>query len=285
MAQKSVQNLVAENKATRRILAELGALLDAATQPETSESPRKEGIMAITATKTVRELVVEVPNATRVFEKLGIDYCCGGHRTLEGACADADVAVDDVLRALEQNTNGCTATAARDWNAAPLGDLVDHIVNKHHTYVKAEVPRLQALITKVVGVHGKNHPELEQLQIAFCELAGELGGHLMKEEQILFPYVKQMAGGAGCGPSCFGTVQNPIQVMMMEHDNAGEKLHEMRQATSNYILPPDACSSYGALFAALIEFEQDLHEHIHVENNILFPRAVRMESVRLERNG
>jgi len=285
MAQKSAQDLLAENKAARKILAELGALLGAPTQPETSASPIKEGIMTIAPTKTVRELVVEVPNATRVFEKLGIDYCCGGHRPLEQACASANVAVDDVLRALEQNTDASTGTAARDWNAAPLGDLVDHIVNKHHAYVKAEVPRLKALIAMVVGVHGKNHPELEQVQIAFSELANELTSHLMKEEQILFPYVKQMAGVARCGPSCFGTVQNPIQVMMMEHDNAGEKLREMRQATSNYTLPPDACSSYGALFVALIELEQDLHEHIHLENNILFPRAVQMESVRSARDG
>jgi len=280
MAPRSVRVMLAQNQEAKRILAELGALLGAATQPESSASSKREEIMPITATKTVRELAVEVPNATRVFEKLGIDYCCGGHKPLEEACASANVAVDDVLRGLEQNTDVSTGTPARDWNAAPLGDLVDHIVNKHHTYVKAEVLRLKTLIAKVVGVHGKNHPELEQVQVAFSELANELSGHLTKEEQILFPYVKQMAGGAGCGPSGFGTVQNPIRVMMLEHDSAGEKLREMRQATSNYTLPSDACSSYGALFAALIEFEQDLHEHIHLENNILFPRAVRMESVR-----
>jgi len=233
--------------------------------------------MAIPATKTVRELAVEVPNATRVFEKLGIDYCCGGDQPLEEACANANLAIADVVRALEQSAGTSAGAATRDWNAAPLGDLVDHIVEKHHTYVKAELPRLQALIAKVVGVHGKNHPELEQVQAAFSELADELGGHLMKEEQILFPYVKQMAGGRGCGPSCFGTVKNPIYVMMLEHDNAGERLREMRQATSNYALPPDACVSYSTLFAALVEFEQDLHQHIHLENNILFPRAVQME--------
>jgi regulator of cell morphogenesis and NO signaling len=157
---------------------------------------------------------------------------------------------------------------------------VDHIVNKHHTYVKSEVPRLEALLAKVVGVHSKNHRELEQVQVAFSDLANELGAHLMKEEEILFPYVKQMASGAGCGPSCFGTVQNPIRVMMLEHDNAGEKLREIRHATNNYKLPTDACVSYSSLFAALVEFEQDLHQHIHLENNILFPRVVRMECER-----
>jgi regulator of cell morphogenesis and NO signaling len=236
--------------------------------------------MAITATKTVRELAVEVPSATRVFEKLGIDYCCGGDRPLEEACASANVAVDDVLRAIEQGIGASATTAARDWNSAPIGELVDHIVDKHHAYVKAEVPRLQQLIAKVVGVHSGNHPELEQVRVAFLELANELGAHLMKEEQILFPYVKQMASGAGCGPSCFGTVQNPIRVMILEHDNAGEKFREIRQATDNYALPQDACLSYRTLFAALAEFEQDLHQHIHLENNILFPRAVRMERER-----
>jgi len=232
--------------------------------------------MTFTATKTVRELVVEVPNATRVFEKLGIDYCCGGDRPLEEACASANVAIDDVLRALEQGDTSAPS-ANRDWNTAPLGELVDHIVNKHHAYVKNEVPRLKTLIAKVVGVHGQNHPELEQVQVAFSELANELAGHLVKEEQILFPYVKQMAGGAGCGPSCFGTVRNPIRVMMMEHDDAGDKLREMRRITSDYSIPADACTSYATLFRALVEFEQDLHQHIHLENNILFPRAAAME--------
>jgi regulator of cell morphogenesis and NO signaling len=154
---------------------------------------------------------------------------------------------------------------------------VDHIVSRHHTYVKSEIPRLQALIAKVVGVHGTNHPELAGVQTTFAELAQELNAHLMKEEQILFPYIKEKVAGGECGPACFGTVQNPIRVMMMEHDGAGEKLREMRQATSDYALPSDACVSYATLFIALQEFEQDLHQHIHLENNILFPRAIALE--------
>lgn len=277
MSQKSVQIMLAENQEAKRILAELGALLGAGAQPETSALSKRKESMTLTATKTVRELAVEVPNATRVFEKLGIDYCCGGHRPLEEACTSANVAMDVVLRALEQGIDTSATIAPRDWNTAPLGELVDHIVNQHHTYVKSETPRLQALTAKVVGVHGQNHPELQQVQTAFSELADELAAHMLKEERILFPYLKQMAGGTGCGPSCFGSVQKPIRVMMLEHDNAGEKLREIRQATSNYTLPHDACLSYSTLFAAFVEFEQDLHQHIHLENNILFPRAVRME--------
>ena len=271
MPPKSVRMLIAENREARKILAELGALLG--TQPERFE--RKE-TMPITANKTVRELAVEVPNATRIFEKLGIDYCCGGHKSLEEACAGTKTSVDEVLRVLEQGMSA-DAAVAQDWNTAPLAELVDHIVNKHHGYVKSEVPRLQALIAKVVSVHGQNHPELKQVQVAFSELGNELSSHMMKEEQILFPYIREMSSGKGCGPSCFGTVQNPIRAMMAEHDGAGEKLREMRQATQNYALPQDACFSYGTLFNALLEFEADLHQHIHLENNILFPRAIELE--------
>ena len=233
--------------------------------------------MPITATKTVRELAVGIPNATRVFEKLGIDYCCGGQKPLDEACSEMNISIDQVLLALEGGVDASTPAASRDWSGAPLPELVDHIINKHHSYVKSEIPRLQALIAKVVGVHGKNHPELEQVKVAFSELANELAAHMMKEEQILFPYLKQMGSGNGCGPSCFGTVQNPIRMMMFEHDSAGAKLREMRQATQNYTLPQDSCFSYGTLFSALVEFEADLHQHIHLENNILFPRAIALE--------
>ncbi len=135
MSQKSVQIMLAENQEAKKILAELGALLGAGAQPEASASSKRKESMTLTATKTVRELAVEIPNATRVFEKLGIDYCCGGDRPLEEACASANVAVDDVLRALEQGSDASASVTARDWNTTSLGELVDHIVNKHHTFV------------------------------------------------------------------------------------------------------------------------------------------------------
>jgi regulator of cell morphogenesis and NO signaling len=273
MAPKPRQ-ILAEFREARQILAELGALMDGAAQPDTST--RKETMM-ITSTSTVRELAVEIPHAARVFEKLGIDYCCGGHKPLQEACATANVSLDRVLLALQQGVDTTAPDHARDWSTAPVGELIDHIVTKHHAYVKSEIPRLQALIAKVVGVHGYNHPELADVQSLFAELADELAAHLMKEEQVLFPYMKQMASSGKPGTSCFGTVQNPIRMMMFEHDNAGGKLREMRQATNDYALPADACFSYGTLFGALADFEQDLHQHIHLENNILFPRAVALE--------
>jgi len=274
MSSKSARLLLVENREARKILSELSALLGVASQPEICE--RKE-FMPIIAGKTVQELAVEIPNATRVFEKLGIDYCCGGHKPLDEACEAANISMDQVLLALEHGSVADTPNTARDWSTAPLAELVDHIINKHHSYVKSELPRLEALIAKVTGVHGAKHPELAQVQSAFQGLANELTTHLMKEEQILFPYIKMTANGTAAGPSCFGSVQNPIRMMMFEHDAAGEKLREMRMATNNYTLPADACFSYGTLFNALVEFEQDLHQHIHLENNILFPRAVALE--------
>ena len=275
MARKSIHSLLSEHREARKILAELGALLGS-SEVDHSGPKRKDAMMI--ATKTVREIAKESTNATRVFEKLGIDYCCGGHKSLEEACASANLSIDEVVRQLEQQVGDTERGEPRNWAAAPISELVDHIVNKHHAYVKSETPRLKALSAKVAKVHGTNHPELPRVQAAFAELADELASHLMKEEQILFPYLKQASSGKGCGPSCFGSVQNPIRVMMMEHEGAGEKLREMRKATNNYALPADACFSYGTLFSALQEFEKDLHQHIHLENNILFPRAMEMES-------
>ena len=228
--------------------------------------------------KTVREIAVEMPQATRVFEKLGIDYCCGGAKSLEQACAAANLNVRQVLQSLETADK---PASERDWNSGELGALIEHIVGTHHNYVKSEVPRLDALIAKVCGVHGKNHPELLEAQSVFRALGAELSTHLMKEENILFPYINRMEETVLSGqPSPrppFGSVGNPIHMMLMEHDSAGEALRELRRLTNDYAAPADACISYQTLYRALLEFEADLHQHIHLENNILFPRAIAME--------
>lgn len=229
--------------------------------------------------KTVREIAVEMPHATRVFEKLGIDYCCGGGKTLEQACAAANIGVSAVLESLNATT---VPDAGSDWNTASLAALVNHIVETHHNYVKSETPRIEALLAKVCSVHGGRHPELFEVQKMFRELGAELASHMMKEEQILFPYIvrAEQASAPGRPPIAppFGTVRNPIQMMIMEHDSAGDLLREIRSITQDYTPPADGCISYQTLYRALLEFEADLHQHIHLENNLLFPRAIAMEN-------
>jgi regulator of cell morphogenesis and NO signaling len=237
--------------------------------------------MTAIATKTVREVVLENPAATRVFEQLGIDYCCAGHKPLAEACAAANVNLQDVLEKLESPALPSGETADGEWQREPLGRLIEHITSTHHAFVRAESPRLTALAAKVYSVHGANHPELDRVRELWGELAQELSNHLMKEEQVLFPYIvaaeQQLSRGEAAPESCFGTVQNPIRMMMSEHDNAGNAFRELRRLTGNYDLPADACTSYRTLYEALQAFEADLHQHIHLENNILFPRAIALE--------
>jgi regulator of cell morphogenesis and NO signaling len=234
--------------------------------------------------KTVRELAVEIPAATRVFEKLGIDYCCGGSRTLEQACQAAQVPLDEVVDSLE--VADLTARAGRpdrDWQTEPLAELIEHIKNTHHKYVREETERLKPLFDKVCSVHGQKHPELVSLRTTFGALAQELATHMMKEEMILFPYMVRLEEAViekvPAVPPPFGSVRNPVAMMMHEHDDAGNALREMRQASNGYTAPADACVSYQTLYKALGDFEADLHTHIHLENNLLFPRAVEMERV------
>jgi len=240
--------------------------------------------MTITAAQTVGQIATDAPGATREFEKLGIDYCCGGTRTLGEACAQANVNLDDVLARLQRNAAAPSPVGEQDWQTWSLSDLIAHINGTHHVFVRSECPRIQALAVKVVKVHGKNHPELLAVQDQFSALVGELRAHLMKEEQVLFPYVVRMEQSVLAGqpvpPAMFGTVVNPIRMMMSEHDGAGDALRQLRSLTRDYEAPPDACISYRTLFAALQEFEADLHQHIHLENNILFPRAAAMEAGR-----
>jgi regulator of cell morphogenesis and NO signaling len=237
--------------------------------------------MTIAAKNTVGEIAATVPGSTREFEKLGIDYCCGGSRSLGEACTQANISIDEVLAQLEKSA-ATASPADQDWKSVPLADLIAHIKATHHVFIRTECPRIQALAAKVVGVHGKNHPELAEVQQIFTALTEELTVHLMKEEQILFPFVIRMEESAIAGepapPAMFGTVMNPIGMMMREHDGAGDALGMLRSATRNYTVPEDACISYRTLYEALQGFEADLHQHIHKENNILFPRAAAMDS-------
>jgi regulator of cell morphogenesis and NO signaling len=234
-----------------------------------------------TITETVREIALNQPSSIRVFEQFGIDYCCGGRKPLAIACSEQDVEIDAVLTALANAASESTPELT-NWSKSSLENLAGHIVSQHHEYVKRELPRLYTLAKKVVAAHGSHHAELPDIQSALQSLDQELTRHLMKEEQILFPYIAQMeralATGSAKPNNCFGTVANPIAMMMQEHDGAGELLAEIRQLSSNFTVPEDACPTYHAFYAGLKEFEQDLHQHIHLENNILFPRAIAMEA-------
>ncbi len=238
--------------------------------------------MNMTAEKTVRELALENATATRVFEKLGIDYCCGGNKSLEEACRASNLSIDQVIDSLEMAEE--TAHAAqknRNWQIEPLADLIAHIKNGHHKYTREEMARLVPLLDKVCSVHGKSHPELQQVRATFQTLVQELTTHMMKEERVLFPYIARMEEAVIQNepvlPSPFGSVQNPVSMMEHEHDSAGNALRDIREASCGYTAPGNACISYQTLYKALAYFEADLHQHIHLENNILFPRAIAME--------
>jgi regulator of cell morphogenesis and NO signaling len=238
--------------------------------------------MSITATKTVRELAIEVPGATRVFEKLGIDYCCGGGQTLGAACAAAGLESDEVVRRLEAASQAGPGPAEeKQWPEESLAALIDFILNKHHVFTAQELDRIQTLLTKVRSVHGERHRELLEIEGLFNSLKADLTLHMKKEEMILFPYIIELenavAGGRRAPSPMFGTVKNPVRMMRTEHDTAGEILRNIRKLSSDFAVPADACVSFQTLYEALEALEQDLHQHIHLENNMLFPRAEAIE--------
>ena len=231
-------------------------------------------------TQTVREIALENPASIRVFEAFGIDYCCGGRKPLAEACAAKNIALDTVITALE-NGSASSAPVSEDWNAQSLGALAAHIVNAHHAYVRRELPRLAELAGKVVNRHGDTKPELPQIQAKVAQISEELTEHLAKEEVVLFPYITKLERAKDEGTAkprgCFGTVASPIAMMTQEHEAAGALLAEIRQLSGDYTPPVGACPTFHAFYNGLREFEQDLHQHIHLENNILFPRAMAME--------
>jgi regulator of cell morphogenesis and NO signaling len=230
--------------------------------------------------KTVREFALEHPAATRIFERLGIDYCCGGDHTLEEACESANLAIEQVLRSLEAAASP-VGDVDQDWAVEPLSVLIAHIQGAHHVYAREEIEQLPQLLEKVCSAHGTKHPELGEIRETFANLADELRMHMMKEEMVLFPHVLRMEQAAELDteitPPPFGTVRNPVAMMLHEHDDAGAALRRMRAASNAFTLPEDACTSVRTLYRRLAAFEADLHQHIHLENNILFPRAIALE--------
>jgi regulator of cell morphogenesis and NO signaling len=227
------------------------------------------------STRTVGELAVEVPAAIRVFEAWKIDYCCGGRTPLPDACAAAGKSVDEFVAQLMRAAS-VPENAARDWAGSTLTTIATNIVTTYHDYTREELQTLAPLAAKVLGVHGERHPELAEVAALIADLTTDLVPHMLKEEQVLFPYVNQLEQGSAPTPF-FGTVKNPVRMMMAEHDRVGELLARLRVTTSGYDVPGNACFSYRELYRRLSEFEARTHEHIHIENNLYFPRAVQLE--------
>lgn len=231
---------------------------------------------------TVSEIATQMPHATRLLERLKIDYCCGGNLPLTEACNSAGLNVDEVIGMLEAETgNDVSEKGAVDFQKFSLSELITHILRTHHVFTKQELTRLTFLTQKVISAHGENHPELHKVGALFDQLCADLTPHMFKEEQILFPYMLELASASLANRRApfapFGTVNNPIRMMMKEHDTAGQILRELRTVTADYATPSDGCISYRTLYEALDALESDLHQHIHLENNILFPRAIELE--------
>jgi regulator of cell morphogenesis and NO signaling len=237
--------------------------------------------MSVDLATTVRDIAVEYPQAARVFESFGIDYCCGGDQSLEDACRQANVNADALREALRRPV-GAEDASSGNWVSASLEELTDHIVSRHHTFVRQETARVIELLGKVRAKHEANHPELNRIEERFRALASELKLHMLKEEQVLFPMIRQLEEAsreADADTAAFGGITFPIERMISEHEDAGGVLRSIRSLTGSFQPPPDACPSFRALYLGLEEFERDLHRHIHLENNILFPRAARMAGI------
>jgi regulator of cell morphogenesis and NO signaling len=230
--------------------------------------------------QTTREVAIQHPEAIPVFEALGIDYCCGGSKTLGESCQAKQLEWTKLLKLLEA-AEAPAAGSGTDWALEPLNALTWHIIDAHHRYVRSATLRIRHWLEKVVAKHGATHPEVLEVDAVFNTLAAELAMHMMKEEQILFPYIDSLARVDldRCNPvePRFGTVANPIQQMMAEHDDAGGNMARIHAFTGGYQPPADACPTFRGLYHGLAEFERDLHQHVHLENNILFPRALDVE--------
>lgn len=225
---------------------------------------------------TVGSIVRDHPALSRLFEQAKVDYCCGGQKTLEEACRQRGIDPHQFLAQLEDYT-ALEAVPAVNLAALNLTELADHIERIHHAYLHEELPRLDKMVTKVAAVHGEKEPRLLQIKDIFLALSAELTTHLRKEEQVLFPMIRQLEASTTLPIFHCGTVANPIARMTMEHDGAGVALAQLRELTDDFTPPAWACNTYRALLDALLRFEQDMHQHIHKENNVLFPRAVRLE--------
>jgi regulator of cell morphogenesis and NO signaling len=237
--------------------------------------------MSFTTETKVKDIALSNPQARQILEDAGVDYCCGGGRSLRDACSGAEMSADETLEQLKKNSQEVKGDAA-NWTSAPLSELTRHIRAKHHQYVNAAISSIQALLVKVKTKHGPTHPEVTAIDELFAKMGREMIMHMQKEEQILFPYIDALEraakGNGSIEPPFFQTVRNPIQAMTREHDSSSDLARQIRTASRDYTPPADACASFKALYEDLKRFELDLHEHVHLENNVLFPRALEAEA-------
>jgi regulator of cell morphogenesis and NO signaling len=228
---------------------------------------------------TVGEIVATDFRAASVFERFGIDFCCGGRRPLVEACHTAAADPAEVVRALEALPPVIDEDG--DVTRWPLDRLIDHIVSTHHAYVRSALPTIARHLVKLERVHGTRHPELSRVSAHFDMVSHDLEQHMLKEEQVLFPYVRDLAMTVGDEKrfqSPFGTVENPIRMMEREHREAADEMRIIRELTNGYRAPEDGCTTYAVCMAELARFERDLHRHVHLENNVLFPKAIELET-------
>ena len=247
--------------------------------PGTASTP---GLLS-SAETSLAALIAAHPDLAGRFESLGLDFCCHGDRPLAEACAAAGIPLVEALDAVASSTSGYGNGSgyAVNWPQLRLADLVDHIEDMHHRHLHLELPSLVVLAAKVLSVHGERHPEMARLDSLVSDLRDEIVPHLAKEERVLFPAIRELAAGHTGFP--FGSVANPISVMMSDHESVGDVLHEIRELTSGYAVPEDACESYRRLYERLSALESDTHVHVMKENSFLFPRAVELEAALTQR--
>ena len=236
--------------------------------------------MEINKNTIVGDVVADNYKAATVFSNYKIDFCCNGNRSLETVCAEKELSLETLMNDLEDSFS--VANSSDDYKKWDIGFLADYVYNNHHIYVENKIPEIKQYLTKICSVHGAEHPELFKINDLFVGAAGALTQHMKKEELILFPYFKKLAIAFKAKESIdlpgFGSVQNPISVMHQDHDTEGDRFREISRLTNDYTPPAGACNSYKATFAMLKEFEADLHKHIHIENNILFKKAIEIEA-------
>lgn len=236
--------------------------------------------MSLQEMTTIGDFVTKDYRTAGIFSKYGIDFCCKGQRTIDEVCKKKDINEAHLLE--ELNAVFVTINESTiDFNSWPLDLLIDYIEKIHHRYVEEKTQILIPFLDKLCSVHGSNHPELLEIKTLFNDSAKELAAHMKKEELILFPFIREMITATKShgtiGKPYFETVKNPIAMMMNEHEAEGERFRTISALTNNYATPEDGCNTYKATYAMLHEFEQDLYKHIHLENNILFPKAKALE--------